>query len=175
MAHPDLRLLHALPKRIGASYGEMGRAVFAALPSLDLASQMMRQQLVPVTDAEHGNLGGENPRVDIRTTGLIHTPGPTRNNNPFARTQRRPRYIARLHVRIDAKFAHPSCDQMRILAACVEDSNLRMKIGASEGWLVVFQTVFWTVQGAMRPSAWRQWPSVLPDPALRRRAANPHS
>ena len=73
MAHPDLRLLHAVPKRVGASYGKMRRAIFAALPSLDLASQMMRQQLMPVADAEHGNLGGENSRIDVRTAGLIHT------------------------------------------------------------------------------------------------------
>ena len=50
----------------------------------------------------------------------------TRDNNPFAGTQRRARCVARLYVRVHAKLTHTPRDQVRVLATRVEDSNLRM-------------------------------------------------
>ncbi len=97
----------------------MGNAVFAALALLNLAAKMPRQQLMPVTDAQHRNVGRKQCRIDIGTAGQQDTGRAARDNDAFATGQHAGWRVAGLHIGVHAKLTHTARDQMGILATGV--------------------------------------------------------
>src|SRR5438874_6105030 len=80
VAHPDLRMLDAVPQRILAGDRKVCDAVFAALTFLNLAAQMIGEELVTVADTENGQAALEYRRIDIGAAGLVHASRTTGNN-----------------------------------------------------------------------------------------------
>lgn len=80
-----------------------------------------------VANAEYGKTGGEDGRINVRTALLEHARRAAGDNDALSAPKRRRRYIAVRHIRVDAQFADPAGDQMRVLAARVQDGNLRNK------------------------------------------------
>jgi hypothetical protein len=124
MIHPDLGILYTAPESIWECDREMCYAIFAAIAFLNLSAEMMREQLMAVTDAQNRCSATKDIRVNIGTTGLIDTCWTARDYDPFTRMQLRDWCLTRLNVCVDSEFAYFPCDQMSVLPACVENSNL---------------------------------------------------
>jgi hypothetical protein len=73
MIHPDLRVLHTFPESIRYCDREMRDAIFAAIALLNLTAQMVRQQLVAITDAQDRDTASKNFGIDAGTARLINT------------------------------------------------------------------------------------------------------
>src|SRR5690349_7658071 len=80
VAHPDLRMFDAVPQRILAGDREVCEAVFAALSFVNLAAQLMGEELVTVADTENGQATLEYRRIDIGAAGLVHASRATGND-----------------------------------------------------------------------------------------------
>src|SRR5580658_7559744 len=85
----------------------------------------MRDQLVPVADTKHRHALCEQPRINVRAPGFIHTRRPSGNDDALARAQFFRWRLARLHIGEHAQLAHLPRNQMRVLAASVEYGDLR--------------------------------------------------
>ena len=178
MAHPDLRPLDALPKRITTTDGRSAGPYSPRLPFLNFATQVMGEQLVPVTNTQHRNFGGENRGIDIRRfPGAIFARRTAGNNHSLTRTQLGARRVTRLHVRIYSQFADSPRDRDVVYCPPVSKTVICGLLGffsieLAKASSLLFKTRFQIGQEAMLPSAWRRSLSLLRDPARRRPAAN---
>ena len=107
---------------------DVGAAELAVMAALDLAAELRRHGHLAVADAEHGNAGIEDHLRRARRALLVHRFRPAGQDHRL-----------RLHLRgtplgllerhdfgVDALFAHPTRDQLRDLAAEIDDENLVM-------------------------------------------------
>src|ERR1700761_8859981 len=98
VTHPNLRALDAFPQRVVTSDCEMRQAVLATLSLLHGPAEMASHKLVPVADAEYGNAGAEDFRIDVGAAGFAYTGGPPGDDDAFTRPQLAYRSVAWLHV-----------------------------------------------------------------------------
>ena len=85
---------------------------------------MVRNQLVPVADAENRQSAAKNGWIDIGATGLVDTAGASRNDNSFTSVKVLCGCLAGLDIGKNAQFANLSRNQVRVLSAGIEDSDL---------------------------------------------------
>src|ERR1700686_2915473 len=85
----------------------------------------MRHELLPIADAEYGNALGKDSWIDRRAACLIDAVRSAGNDETLPATEFASRSLARPHFRRDTKVADLSGDEMAILAARVQDGDLR--------------------------------------------------
>ena len=94
----------------------MSHAIFAALAFLDFAAEVMGEQLMPITDAEHRDTEGENGWIDIRAAGFEDAGRTAGDDNAEAIFQLCGGRVAGLNVGINAEFTNAARDQVSILS-----------------------------------------------------------
>src|SRR5262245_60761478 len=96
----------------------------------------MRDQLHPVADAEDRHPQLKEGGIDLRRPRLVDALRAAREDQadgPPAPDLRH-RQVERLHLAVDPVLAHPASDELRVLAAAVEDEDgLVARARAGEG------------------------------------------
>ncbi len=124
MAHPGGLFLRQAGGE-GTGHPDTGLAEFGRARPLDAAAEVLRHQLHAVADAEHGHAELVDAGVDLR--GVIGVDGggaaaeDQRRRVPRAE-RGRGRAVAD-ELRVDAGLADPAGDQLRILAAQIDDEH----------------------------------------------------
>ena len=119
----------AIPQRVLRSDGKMRNPIFAAFALLYLAAQVMRNELVPIANAEHRKTRVQDLRIDVGTSGFIDAGRAARDDKALARPQHRSWRIARLDVRVNTEFPNTARDEMRILPARIKNGYLWSRYG----------------------------------------------
>src|SRR5690349_4825352 len=86
---------------------------------------MMRQELMPIANPEHRYACCKNRRIDIGASRLVDAAWAARDNQAAPACQTLNRRFTGLYVGKHAQFSHFSCDEMRVLSACIKDRDLR--------------------------------------------------
>jgi hypothetical protein len=122
--HPHRLLLRQVVEEAALLRLQLRLAELAGAP-LDAAAELLRHQVHPVADAERRHAELEQPRVDARGALGVHRRG-------AAGQDQRGRVSAaelvggravRDELGVDARLSHPAGDQLRVLAAEVEDEH----------------------------------------------------
>ena len=127
VGHPAGLLRREVPEEhAGLVDGELRAPVLPHLGAFDLAAEVEREQLHAVTDAEHRDAELEQLAVELRRVGRVHRRG-TAGEDQALRLA--PRDLGRADVvreqlGEDPELAHAAGDQLRVLAAVVEDDDL---------------------------------------------------
>ena len=135
MAHPHWMLFADAPGGIEqAACGldlDIGAAEFAVVPALDGAAELGGHGHLAVADAEHGHAGIEDQLRRARRAFLVDGFGPAGEDHRLRLhlPERGFRLLERHDLGIDALLAHPARDQLRHLAAEIDDQNLVMRRG----------------------------------------------
>src|SRR5579875_2823395 len=109
-----------------------------------------------VADAENGISGVQNRRIYVRTAGFVNARRATGNDDPFAGAQPGSRCVAGLDIGEDSKLANTARDEMRVLAARVEDGDLRRRCRSQiseRDWRAVFRSAVLTLPAGAPPWA----------------------
>ena len=77
-----------------------------------------------VADAEHWRAGFENLRIDVGAAWFVNTSGAARDDDAFTRSECEGWRVTRLNLGVDAQFTDATGDQMSILTAGIENSDL---------------------------------------------------
>ena len=129
MAHPYGSLLadleHALEQRRLVDDLQLGAAELAGVPAFDLAAERSHHGLLAIANAEHRHAGGEHGLRRLRRARLMHAGRAARQDDGARRAcgKRRFRLVVRHDFRIDARLAHAPRDQLRHLAAEIDDQH----------------------------------------------------
>ena len=124
VAHPG-RLFFGLAVEQDArvAHGDVGRSVLALAGVRDLAAEGRRHHLEAVADAEHRHAEFEDLAVELRSTLFVDARGSAGEHDSrralrdhLGRSDR-----VRNDLGVDARLAHTSCDQLRVLGAEVDD------------------------------------------------------
>ena len=110
---------------------DIGAAEFPGMAALDNAAELRCHGHLAIADAEHGNAGIEDRLRRARRARLVHrfrAAGEDHRLRLHLR-ERRFRLLERHDFGIDALLAHPARNQLRHLAAEVDDQNLVMRRG----------------------------------------------
>ncbi len=145
MAHPDrMTFAHApggIKQRACRLDLDIGAAEFSGMAALDIAAELGRHGHLAVADAEHGNAGIEDQLRRARRALFVHRFRPAGEDHRLRLhlNKRRFRLLERHDFGIDALLPHPARDQLRHLAAEIDDQNLVMRRGHRghrlAGWL----------------------------------------
>ena len=103
-------------------------AVLAALTELDLAAEMMRHQLHPVTNSKDRNPEKKNRRIELRRALVVNAGWSAREHDAF-RFQLRDlirRDIEANDLGINLALADAARDDLRVLRTEIENKNLGM-------------------------------------------------
>jgi hypothetical protein len=126
VAHPaDLLGRQALEELAPGLGGELRTAELRRVRALDAAAEVSRHQLHPVADPEHRDAELEDPGIDPgRPLGVDRRrpSGEDERQRPPGRQRGRGGRV-RHELRVHAALAHPSRDQLRVLAAEVDDED----------------------------------------------------
>ena len=129
MAHPHLVTFALLPKPVEqgaiADHLDEGAAEFAIVGCRDNPAQLMRHGLLPVTDGEYGKAGVEEVLWRPWAVFPHHRRRSAGKDDPLGRQPLKGfrRGIERRDLAINARLAHPPGDQLRHLAAEVDDED----------------------------------------------------
>ena len=129
MTHPDFAALtsgETLEQRIVRDVIEHRRAELACIACLDPTAEPCGKQLQAVADAEQGHAEFEDPVIEVRRAGFVHTRGPAGQDDAGRRkgadvVERHP---VGVDLAVDLMLAHPSRDQLRHLRSVIEDQDL---------------------------------------------------
>ena len=126
MAHPDgLLTRHVLeqPVRLGDRHGR--RAVLAVGRRQHLAAELVGHQLDAVADAQDGDAGAPQPRIDARRVRVVDAGRPTREDDAagVAAQDLGQRRVVRQELGVDLHLAHAPGDELGRLAAEVQDHD----------------------------------------------------
>ncbi len=153
---------------------DVGAAEFAGVPALDLAAELGRHGHLAIADAEHGNAGIEDRLRRARRAFLVdrfRAAGEDHRLRLHLR-ERGFRLLERHDLGIDALLAHPARDQLRHLAAEIDDQNLVMRrghegVGSLIGWAAVMASNYATQGRVATPE------DPAHQPSLRAKRSNP--
>ena len=127
MGHPA-GLLERQPgeQPAGLAHAQLRAAELADLGGLDDAAERLREQLHAVTDAEHRDAELEQRRVELRGARRVDRGRPAGEDQALRRAARD---LGDVDVRVQqlgehAALAHAARDQLRVLAAEVDDQHL---------------------------------------------------
>ena len=104
----------------------MRESIFAARALLHVAAQMMRNQLMTITDAQNRYTDFQKIGIDVRASGDQYACWSAGNDDAFARPQLRGRRIAGLDVSVHAQLTDATRDAVCILPAGIEYRDLRV-------------------------------------------------
>ena len=147
---------------VGASSrSSVARPYSPLSPFSHRAAQQVRHQLLAVADAEHGRPRRENAGIHRGAARVVDAVGPPEMMMPFRREQFGRRSLAGADLRVDAEIADLARDQVAVLAARVEDGDLRF--GCVLGTSIASRlNLAWTSRCAVRSASWRcraaPWP-----------------
>src|SRR2546423_1744333 len=126
MAHPHVgggALRERRERPDGLEHVDARRPELAVTARSHPAPEQLRHQLQPVADAEHGNAELEQRRVAHRSALLLDARGPSAEDDAL----RAPRFdvggaeIGPLNLAVDVELADSARDELRVLAAEIED------------------------------------------------------
>ena len=153
MAHPDDMAFagfpEALEQRAGRADGDFRPAEFAMMAALHFAAELLGHRHLPVADAEHRHARREDRLRRARTARVGHGGGAAGEDHRLGLHFRKGALgaLERRDFAIDARLAHAARDQLRELAAEVDDQQLvvggggRLGVGhveiASSGPMVI--------------------------------------
>ena len=105
---------------------ELGAAELADLRALDLAAQLERDELHAVTDAQHRDVELEQLGIQARRAVGVHRRGPAGEDEALglAPPDLLRADVVRQQLAEHAALADAARDQLRVLAAVVEDDDL---------------------------------------------------
>ena len=132
MAHPHgLLAVDALEEAVRGGDADVGRAVLALVRREDVAAELVGHQLRAVADAEDRDLPVPDGRVGPRRLGVVDRHRAAREDDRAcpATLQLLVRGVVRQQLRVDVELAHPARDQLRELAAEVEDDDRAGRTG----------------------------------------------
>src|SRR6266536_944818 len=95
------------------------------MAGVDLASEVVSDQLHAVADAEHGHARTERFSIDLRRAGVVHarrSAAQDEAGGPAFR-QLRPGSAAGYELAVDVRLAHASRDQLAELRPEIKDEN----------------------------------------------------
>jgi hypothetical protein len=107
-----------------------GKAELALVAALDLATELVGHGLHAVADAQHRNAQFEHGLRRLVRGFLVHAGMAAREDHPLERAvggvlaDPLVRHVAGMDFGVDVGFAHAAGDQLRDLAAEVEDEDL---------------------------------------------------
>ncbi len=126
VAHPDrLLALDAGEQPIGIGQADGGRTVLPLRRRHDLAAELVGHELQAVADAEHRDAAGPQCGVGPRGIGVVHRrrpPGQDHGRHPSA-LELGHRRVVRQQLGVDVQLAHAASDELRELAAEVQDGD----------------------------------------------------
>ena len=110
---------------------DIGAAELAVVAALDLAAELGGHGHLAVADAEHGHAGIEDRLRRARRAFLVHRFRAAGEDHRFRLHLVEGGFglLERHDLGIDALLAHPARDQLRHLAAEIDDQNLVMRRG----------------------------------------------
>ena len=126
VAHPDrLLALDAGEQAVVRGDADVGRAVLAVVGREDVAAELVGHQLRAVADAEDGDAAGPDGRVGPRRVRVVDRVRAARQDDraraaPLELVVRR---VVRQQLRVDVELADAPRDELRELAAEVEDDD----------------------------------------------------
>ena len=129
MAHPYRSLLadleHAFEQRRLVDDLQLGAAEFAGMPAFDHPAEGSHHGLLAIADAEHRYAGIEQRLRRARRARLVHAGRPAGEDDGagLAFGQRGFGLVVRHDLRIDTRLAHAPGDELRHLAAEIDDQH----------------------------------------------------
>src|SRR5260370_42087375 len=107
------------------AHRDQRRPVLVSPARVDLATQVMGDELHAVADAEHGDAGAQRLGVDLRRALLVNACRPPAQDEPggVALFQLRPRRRPGYEPAVPTGLAHPPRAQLAELRAAIEDLN----------------------------------------------------
>jgi len=126
MAHPDRQVaVQATEDAARLLDGQQCGPILAGMSGVDLASQVVGDQLHAVADAEHRDTGAERLRVELRRVRVVDAGGPAAEDQArgLAPLQLLPGRRAWNELAVDVRFADAARDQLAELRAIVEDED----------------------------------------------------
>ena len=110
---------------------DIGAAEFAVMAALDGAAELGGHGHLAIADAEHGHAGIEDRLRRARRAFLVNGFGPAGEDHRLRLHLPEGGFglLERHDLGIDALLAHPARDQLRHLAAEIDDQNLVMRRG----------------------------------------------
>src|SRR2546430_5807601 len=107
------------------TYREKCRTVLARRARVDLAAEVMSDELHAVADAEHWDAGAERLRVDLWRAGLVNARRPAREDEPgrLPALQLVPRRRARDELAVHARLAHATRDELAVLRTEIQHED----------------------------------------------------
>ena len=126
VAHPHGELGgKALEQSVWFAHCQQCGAVLAGMPGIDLAAEVVGDQLHAVADAEHRDSRAQSFGVDLRGSSFVHARGPATENQPNRRAllQFGPGGGPRDQLAVHIRLAHATGDQLAELRPEVEDEN----------------------------------------------------
>ena len=125
VAHPADLLRRQVREERALVRHELGLAELRDAGPLDPPAELLGHQLHPVADAERRDPELEDARVDLRRALGVDRGRPAREDERerVAGTQLLGRDAVRHELRVDAALAHAARDQLRVLAAAVENEH----------------------------------------------------
>src|SRR5262249_29840502 len=126
VAHPDDRLGgHTRKQAVIRGGAQMSAAGLTRLARLHVTPQVVADGLQSVADAEHGYTEVEYPRIAVRGALLVNARR-SAGEDDAARLQLGDALGGQImthHLTEDILFTHPTCDELRVLGAKVEDQD----------------------------------------------------
>ena len=119
MRHPDRFLLRQAGEKLRLDSRQLRLAELGCTGSLDPATEIQRQQLRAVADAECRNAEREYLGIHVRGAFRVHRCRPAAEDQRMgvARSHLSSRHAVSYELRVDAAFAHAPRDQLRVLPA----------------------------------------------------------
>ena len=137
MRVPDLQRLGQPGEQRAEAVFDAQRAfaVFTLLSRLDFAAQILRQQLHPVADAEHGEAEFEERAIGQRRRLGIHARRAARQDDAlgFERRDLRGGNVVAQDDRIDVALADAPRNDLRVLRAKIQDDDLLRRVARRAG------------------------------------------
>ena len=136
VTHPADLLRRQVHEQLAALGRELGLAELRDARPLDAPAEVLRHELHAVADAERRDPELEDARIDLRRAIRVDGSRPAREDERqrVARTERLRCDRVRDELRVDAALAHAPRDQLRVLAATVQNEHRPLfcgRLGAS--------------------------------------------
>jgi len=117
-------------------------AVFALIALPDLTAQLVRHELLAITDPENGCTPVENRRIDLRAAAFVDAVRTAGNDQTLAPLQLAKRGFTWLDFGVDTQVTNLPGNEMTILAACVQNGDLgRRRVGLRSRALQILPAV----------------------------------
>src|SRR6059058_1730569 len=164
--HPDRQLaLHAPKETVRLTHREERRPVLKGAAGVDLAAEVVGDELHAVADSEHRDARSQRRGVHVRGSGVVDACRPAAQDQAgrVSLLQLRPRRRAGHELAVDVGLAHASRDQLAELRAEIEDED-RLLARGQPGWCFP-PSCGGAAQDFPIPTCWACW-NTLPSETI---------